>query len=105
GGIFAAKAGAAGAESASIFDNARASMEQTNYLLSIVPRLEIWALITPGQGLLGVVVPIAILLAILAARHRVLENPREHLKLLRVTAIVGISVGWVTGAVVAAQNL
>lgn len=76
-----------------------------NYLLSIPERLLSWLALTPLQGLVGVVVPIAILVAIIAARHRVLEEPGNHLPLLRRTAVVGISIGWLGGAVVAAQNL
>jgi uncharacterized membrane protein YeiB len=49
-------------------------------------------------------VPTAILLAILAARHRVLEDPTAHLPLLRRVAIGGVAIGWAGGAVTAAQN-
>ncbi|WP_405657693.1 DUF418 domain-containing protein [Streptomyces sp. RK9] len=37
------------------------------------------------------------LLGFWAARRRILEEPGKHLKLLRVTAIVGIAVGWLGG--------
>lgn len=105
GGIFASQLGTMDAETAFVLGDSRSSMEQGNYLLSILPRLEVWALITPAQGLVGLAVPVAILLAFLAARHRVLENPLGHLRLLRITAIVGLVVGWGTGLFVAAQNL
>lgn len=105
GGIFVSKLGMMDAETSFVLGDFRESMQQTNYLLSVAPRLEVWVLITPAQGLIGIAVPVAILLAILAARHRVLENPLDHLKLLRITAIVGLVVGWGTGAFVAAQNL
>jgi uncharacterized protein len=49
-------------------------------------------------------VPAAILLAFLAARHRVLEQPLDHLPLLRRTAVIGIGTGWLVGALAAAQN-
>lgn len=105
GGIFAAQLGTMDAETAFVLGDTRESMQQSNYLLSIVPRLEVWAIITPAQGLVGLAVPTTILLAILAARHRVLESPLDHLKLLRITAVVGLVVGWGTGVFVAAQNL
>jgi uncharacterized membrane protein YeiB len=44
------------------------------------------------------------LVAILAARHRVLEDPAAHLPLLRRAAIVGIGLGWIGGGLTAAQN-
>lgn len=81
------------------------AVQQTDYLQSIPARIEFWALATPAQALLGLTVPIAILLALLAARHRVLENPREHLMLLRVAAVIGLVVGWGFGAVAAADDL
>jgi len=105
GGIFVTKLGMMDAETAFVLGDTRESMQQANYLLSIAPRLEVWALITPVQGLVGLAVPVAVLLAFLAARHRVLEEPLEHLRLLKVTAIVGLTVGWGAGAFVAAQNL
>ena len=79
-------------------------MAESNYLLSIALRLSVWSLLTPVQGLIGLVVPVAILLAILAARHRVLEDPLAHLPLLRRTALIGIGVGWGVGIVIALQS-
>ena len=76
-----------------------------DYLLSALERVGIWAILTPSTAVLGLVVPITILMAFVAARHRVLEQPAEHLRLLRATAIVGIAVGWSTGAILAVQNL
>lgn len=79
------------------------SAAEGDYLASIGLRLIPWSIGLIVQGL-GLSVPIAILLAFLAARHRVLENPLEHLRLLRVTAVVGISIGWIVGALTALQN-
>ncbi len=78
---------------------------QPNYLLSALERVGIWAIATPSTAVLGLVVPITILVAFVAARHRVLEMPAAHLPLLRATAVVGIAVGWSTGAMLAVQNL
>ncbi|MFE6308372.1 DUF418 domain-containing protein [Nocardiopsis sp. NPDC057823] len=70
----------------------------TPYAASVLPRLGMWAVVTVGQGLLGLVVPIAVLVAIVCARHRVLEEPGAHRPLLVRTAVIGIAVGW-AGAV------
>lgn len=78
---------------------------EPSYLLSVVLRLGFWVALTPATAFLGLVVPAAMLVAFLAARHGVLENPAAHRRLLRRTAIVGISIGWGTGAILAAQNL
>ncbi|WP_322409798.1 DUF418 domain-containing protein [Microbacterium invictum] len=78
---------------------------EPSYLLSMVLRLSFWAVLTPATAFLGLVVPAAILLAFLAARHSVLEDPAAHRRLLQRTAIIGITVGWGTGAILAAQNL
>jgi uncharacterized protein len=70
------------------------SVTATSYLVSIVDRLGWWALGTFGQGVLMLVVPMMLLLAFWAGRRRILENPGEHLPLLRRVAVVGITVGW-----------
>lgn len=72
---------------------------------SILPRLLIWIFLLALQGLLTLVIPIAVLLAFWAARHRVLEEPDRHLRLLRTAAVVGITVGWGGGAVHALQHV
>ena len=82
-----------------------ANIAEDSYGLSVLWRILSWVFLTPAQALFGLVVPVAILVAFLWARHRVLEEPRAHLPLLRRTAIVGIVAGWGVGAVVAAQNL
>lgn len=66
-----------------------------DYVASIVGRLATWAFLTLMQGPLGLVVPIAILLGIAAARSRILEAPAEHRALLRRVALIGIPIGWV----------
>lgn len=78
---------------------------EASYLASVGVRLSAWAIATPSQAFFSLTVPVAILVGILAARHRVLEHPDQHLPLLRRTAILGIALGWGGGAIVAAQNL
>ncbi|WP_207455648.1 DUF418 domain-containing protein [Desertivibrio insolitus] len=87
----------------SSFD-ARLPIAEPNYLVSLSYRLGFWLLLAPSQGLLGLVAPAAILLAIVAARHRVLEAPAEHRPLLRRVALIGLAIAWGVGALVAAQN-
>ncbi|WP_129783533.1 DUF418 domain-containing protein [Promicromonospora panici] len=70
------------------------SMATTSYLDSIVERLEYWVTGTVVQGVFMLVVPMMLLLAFWAGRRRILENPGEHLPLLRRVAVVGITIGW-----------
>jgi uncharacterized membrane protein YeiB len=60
----------------------------------LVFRLTLYAFMLPVM-LINTVVPF--LVGIPAARHRVLEEPQRHLRLLRVTAFVGIPVGVLGG--------
>ncbi|MBP2437487.1 DUF418 domain-containing protein [Microbacterium amylolyticum] len=71
-----------------------AGAAESNYLLSMLTRVGFWFVVVAGQGLVGLVVPIMILVAFWAARRGVLDNPGEHLRLLKWTAVVGIAVGW-----------
>lgn len=66
---------------------------------SILPRLTIWPFLVIFQGVLSLVVPIAVLLAFWAARNGVLERPDEHRRLLVRVAVVGLAIGWGGGAV------
>ncbi|MFI2363236.1 DUF418 domain-containing protein [Promicromonospora sp. NPDC019610] len=70
------------------------SVSTTSYLASIGWRLAYWTLGTVGQGVLTLVVPVMLLLAFWAGRRRILENPGEHLPLLRRVAVVGLTLGW-----------
>ncbi len=65
----------------------------------------IWAFLLALQGLLTLVIPIAVLLAFWAARTRVLEEPERHRRLLTTAAVVGITAGWGGGAVHALQHI
>ena len=60
---------------------------------------------TPISSLGGLVMPAAFLIGILAARHRVLDEPGRHLPLLRRTAVLGLAVGWGAGTVQALLHL
>ena len=97
GAWFAAQLPADSAEAQSIassFAPDTESMAQTSYLDSIVERLGYWSAGTVLQGVLVLVVPMMLLLAFWAGRRRILENPGEHLTLLRRVAVVGITIGW-----------
>jgi uncharacterized protein len=72
---------------------------------SIEPRLVVWAILLVFQGLLTLVVPIAVLLAFWAARRQVLEHPDDYRRLLTTVAVVGLAVGWGGGALHALQHL
>ncbi|OLL71346.1 hypothetical protein Ae168Ps1_5849c [Pseudonocardia sp. Ae168_Ps1] len=74
-----------------------ASASQPSVLAAVGDRLALWPLITLGQGVVGLTVPIAIGLGFWTARRRILEQPEQHLRLLRVTAVVGIALGWAGG--------
>ncbi len=68
-----------------------------SYPASMLARFGMWVVIALLQGLLSMVVPAAILVGILAARHRVLEEPGAHLPLLRRVAGAGVAIGWLGG--------
>jgi uncharacterized protein len=85
------------------FDFLRFPQAQDNYLIAAGLRLGLWLGVTLGQ-VLGFIIPIAVLLALVAARAGVLEEPENHVPLLRRTAIGGIAIAWGFGALVALQN-
>lgn len=68
-----------------------------DYLASVGDRLVTWTILLLLQGVLTLVVPLVVLLAFQAARHRVLEEPGRHLPLLRRVAVAGLAVGWLGG--------
>lgn len=74
-----------------------ANIGDPSFLSAALLRVTTWPLVILGQGLLGLAVPTAILLGFWAARRGFLEAPGRHLKALRWTAAVGISVGWLGG--------
>ncbi len=72
---------------------------------SVLPRLAFWPLLVLGQGLLGLVVPVCVLLAFWAARRGVLERPEQHRRLLVRVAVGGIGVAWLGGLPHALQHV
>lgn len=71
---------------------------ETDWAAAAVTRLSTWSIgVTLLGGLFGFTFHAAILLGLWAARRRVLERPGGHLGLLRVTAAVGIPIGWLGG--------
>ncbi len=75
---------------------------ESNYLLFMLASIGAWLLATPGQ-VLALTVPLAVVLGMLAARHGLLDRPREHRTALVRIAVVGIAIGWAGGALAAAQ--
>jgi uncharacterized protein len=84
-------------------DLLRFTAAEDDYAIAAGLRFGLWIAITIAQ-LLGFIIPIAILVAIVAARAGVLERPEDHLPLLRRVAIGGIAIAWGTGIVAALQN-
>ncbi|MFF3440683.1 DUF418 domain-containing protein [Streptosporangium sp. NPDC002721] len=74
-----------------------ASSAESGPFAAALGRLAFWPMVVVGQGLLGLVLPVAIVLGFWAARRRILEQPGEHLPLLRRVAVTGIAVGWLGG--------
>jgi len=84
-------------------DLLRFPQSQENYVAAAALRFVMWIVVTIAQ-VLGLIIPIAILIALVAARAGVLEEPEKHLPLLRRTAVGGIAIAWGFGVVVALQN-
>ncbi len=76
-----------------------------DYLASVGDRLTTWGILLVLQGALTLVVPLVVLLAFQAGRHRVLEEPERHLPLLRRVAVGGVAVGWLGGLPSALDHL
>lgn len=64
-----------------------------DYVASMGDRLVSWATFTPFEILMSPI-PLCVLAAFLAARHRVLEEPERHRRLLTWVAALGIGVAW-----------
>ncbi|SDY78815.1 Uncharacterized membrane protein YeiB [Saccharopolyspora shandongensis] len=75
------------------------------YFDAMGARLEGWAVYTIPTALFAMIVPASILLGMVAARHRVLDSPADHVRLLKRTAAIGLTVGWGSGLLLALQNL
>lgn len=78
----------------------RLSIAEPDYLISVVERLPAWAATMTG-GIVSMALPAAFLMGLLAARHRILDEPARHLVLLHRLALWGIAAGWTTGAALA----
>ncbi|WP_127794902.1 DUF418 domain-containing protein [Agromyces sp. LHK192] len=102
---FAANAAGVDASGSVPLDFLDTGVTESDYLVSMVDRVGSWIMVTLVQGLLSLSTPLVVLLAMLAARHRVLEEPLAHLRVLRAVAVAGVAIGWIGGAVVAAQHL
>ncbi|MEU6128416.1 DUF418 domain-containing protein [Saccharopolyspora sp. NPDC047091] len=85
-------------------DAQRLAIAETDYLASVVLRLGNWLPALPA-GIVTLALPAAFLLGLLASRHRVLEEPARHLRLLRGTAFAGIAVGWAAGVPLALHHV
>lgn len=75
-------------------------VDQPGYLVAAAWRLGIWAVFLPVVACVTMI-PIAVLAGWIAARHRLLDAPGEHLRTLRLLACIGIPVGWGGGLPVA----
>ncbi|MBB6119333.1 DUF418 domain-containing protein [Nocardiopsis algeriensis] len=73
-----------------------ANISDPSVLGAALGRISAWPFLSLGQAL-GLAVPAAVLFGFWAARRRVLEEPGEHLSLLRLTAFLGIATGWLGG--------
>ncbi|MFI6901759.1 DUF418 domain-containing protein [Nonomuraea sp. NPDC050394] len=74
-----------------------AASGQGDLLAAALDRLAFWPVVTVGQGLLALALPVAIVLGMWAARRHVLERPSVRLPLLRWVAAVGVTIGWLGG--------
>ncbi|PSK93605.1 putative membrane protein YeiB [Murinocardiopsis flavida] len=83
-------------------DTQRASIAEPSYAASAAARFPAWLMVFSGLAQLAL--PAVFLMGVLAARHRLLDEPGRHLVLLRRLAFWGIAAGWTTGAVLALQH-
>lgn len=93
----------ADAGTAAAADMQRASIAEESYLAAAATRFVTWSFQLVA-GIATVALPTAFLMGVLAARHRILDEPSRHLVLLRRLALWGIAAGWITGAVLALQH-
>ncbi|MFW5417752.1 DUF418 domain-containing protein [Nocardiopsis sp. CNT-189] len=99
----AASLAAPGAAATAAADLQRLSIAETGYPASAAIRFPTW-LYALFSGVFTLALPTAFLIGLLAARHRILEEPSRHLRLLRRVAVPGIAAGWTTGAALALQH-
>jgi uncharacterized membrane protein YeiB len=82
----------------------RAGIAEPSYPASVGARLSVWTM-QLFTGLATLALPTAFLMGVLAARHRLLDEPGRHLVLLRRLAVWGIFAGWASGAVLALRHI
>lgn len=82
----------------------RVSLAEPSALLASLIRLPQW-LFGLVSGVVTLALPTVFLIGLLAARHRVLEEPQHHRKLLTWVAGVGIGIGWSVGLAQALVHL
>ena len=70
---------------------------QEHALAAVPTRLGTWLFVTVAGGTLSFGGHAVMLLGFWAARRRVLEEPHNHLRMLRWTAVVGLAIGWLGG--------
>lgn len=70
---------------------------QEHTLAAVSTRLGTWLFVTVAGGTLSFGGHAVMLLGFWAARRRVLEEPHNHLQMLRWTAVVGLAIGWLGG--------
>lgn len=79
--------------------------ETAGFVDAVLARIEGWAVYILPSSLLGFIIIPVVLLGMLAARHRVLDDPRNHVALLRRVACIGVTVGVLTAVPLALINL
>ncbi|WP_084351619.1 DUF418 domain-containing protein [Millisia brevis] len=77
------------------------SVSDPDIVVALVKRIAEWGLDGTVHTVFGLVVPIAMLFGMSAARRQVLENPADHRGLLKWTALIGLTVAWGSGLLVA----
>ncbi|MFD9944918.1 DUF418 domain-containing protein [Nonomuraea sp. NPDC059023] len=70
---------------------------QSDPFAAVADRLAFWPVVTLGQGLFALALPISMVLGFWAARLRILEEPGRHLPLLRRVAVIGVATGLLGG--------
>ncbi|MEV4895866.1 DUF418 domain-containing protein [Nonomuraea sp. NPDC055795] len=93
----AAAAAPVAAETLAYLPLGAAPAGQSDLFAAVADRLAFWPIVTLGQGLFALALPIAIVLGFWAARLRILEEPGRHLPLLRRVAVIGVATGLLGG--------
>ncbi|GLU48401.1 DUF418 domain-containing protein [Nocardiopsis ansamitocini] len=100
--VLSAMAAPAG-EAIAAADLQRLSIAEAGFLLSAAIRVPTW-IFGLFSGVATLALPTVFLIGLLAARHRVLDEPARHLPLLRRVALTAIPLGWAAGAVLGLEH-